>query len=394
MVHVYREVNGCANLLAKHGKEFKGGYTRFQCMPYWLVKSFDSDRKSVSHPRVEIRDNEGNKLNQLEEYEWKPLFCEICQKIGHQCNREKKAPVKQWREVKDKEKAPLPEVCTPNNPIEQASSSWTEVTKNKRAKGKIVLLEPERIDEVPCQNGYEALDGSVEAGGGDPMNKASTIRNQIGQQWSIIDNYDKHYNGIIWLMWDSSRVRVEKVSSSDQCIHVGIYNLNGTLQQWCMAVYAHNTLNLRRKMWEELENIHKITTGPWLVMGDYNNVLSVNDRLGGNKVKESEYSDLASMMDRVGLFEKESKGDHYTWSNKHSTGTIYSRIDRVIGNLDWHQDNIDFVLVIMEPSVSDHCLLKLQQKHQGHHHKYHFKFPNVVTDIEGFMQEVDKNWNQ
>jgi hypothetical protein len=34
---------------------------------------------------ITIRDNEGNKMKQLVEYEWKPIFCEKCQKVGHKC---------------------------------------------------------------------------------------------------------------------------------------------------------------------------------------------------------------------------------------------------------------------------------------------------------------------
>lgn len=50
---------------------------------------------------------------------------------------------------------------------------------------------------------------------------------------------------------------------------------------------------------------------------------------------EAEYIDLHEMMNRSWLSEMESISDFFTWNNKHSTGTIYSRIDRVIGNVEW-----------------------------------------------------------
>lgn len=49
-------------------------------------------------------------------------------------------------------------------------------------------------------------------------------------------------------------------------------------------------------------------------------------------VTEKEYINLQNMMDRVGLSKIPSKGYYYTWSNKHVNDTIYSRIDRVLGN--------------------------------------------------------------
>lgn len=66
-----------------------------------------------------------------------------------------------------------------------------------------------------------------------------------------------------------------------------------------------------------------------------NNVLKAKDRVGGNLVTESEYEDLAKMMRNTGTFEKDSTGDYYTWSNKQTDGMIYSRIDRVLGNVEW-----------------------------------------------------------
>ncbi|CAI8608621.1 unnamed protein product [Vicia faba] len=44
---------------------------------------------------IMIRDKEGNKITQPVEYEWKPEFCDLCQKIDHQCQEK---PNKQWRE--------------------------------------------------------------------------------------------------------------------------------------------------------------------------------------------------------------------------------------------------------------------------------------------------------
>lgn len=36
--------------------------------------------------------------------------------------------------------------------------------------------------------------------------------------------------------------------------------------------------------------------GPWFLMGDFNNVMSVQDKIGGNPMQEMEYRDLREMM--------------------------------------------------------------------------------------------------
>ncbi|XP_058733321.1 uncharacterized protein LOC131604923 [Vicia villosa] len=46
---------------------------------------------------ISIKDHEGNMRQQKVEFEWRPQYCERCQKIGHVCSNEKKIPVKTWQ---------------------------------------------------------------------------------------------------------------------------------------------------------------------------------------------------------------------------------------------------------------------------------------------------------
>ncbi|KAI5424694.1 hypothetical protein KIW84_030759 [Lathyrus oleraceus] len=115
--------------------------------------------------------------------------------------------------------------------------------------------------------------------------------------------------------------------------------------------------------------------------------------MGGNEVYENEYKDLAAMMDRVGLFEKDSNGEYYTWSNKQARSIICIGIDKVIGNLSWHQQQVDTSLRIMEPNVSNHVMLCLSRPDQISKIKKQFEFLNVITTMEGFLTIVADNWN-
>lgn len=65
------------------------------------------------------------------EFEWKPSFCDICQKVGHKCSREKIKSIKQWkskekeRKESDQVAQPIKEKKTLTKIVEQASTSWT-----------------------------------------------------------------------------------------------------------------------------------------------------------------------------------------------------------------------------------------------------------------------------
>ncbi|CAK8570896.1 unnamed protein product [Lathyrus sativus] len=224
--------------------------------------------------------------------------------------------------------------------------------------------------------------------------KARKIRDQLNLKGQYLDNYKEHYNGRIWIYWDERQCDVRVIKCTSQMIHCGIHDVNGVFQTWMTTIYALNQLEQRRKLWEDLKQIHDSQQGPWFLMGDFNNVTKSMDRIGGNLVTEREFEDLRSLMDYAGLFEKDSTEDYFTWINKHSIGTIYSKIDHVLGNIDWLQGNIDLKLEILPPSISDHCLLGLNAVKINRAVQTKFKFTNSVVKISDYHDTVKQNWNK
>ncbi|XP_058784732.1 uncharacterized protein LOC131659577 [Vicia villosa] len=163
--------------------------------------------------------------------------------------------------------------------------------------------------------------------------QAASVRNKLNLGGKYVDNYRFHNNGRIWLQWNPYNVDIKVITGSSQMLHCEVYDAQGIFKFFITAIYALNKLDQRRKLWKDLNNLNQ--QGPWCLIGDFNNVLKSQDRIGGNIVTEAEYSDLQAFMDNNQLAEMESNGDYFTWSNKHLVNTIYSRIDRLISNPDW-----------------------------------------------------------
>lgn len=143
-----------------------------------------------------------------------------------------------------------------------------------------------------------------------------------------------------------------------------------------------------------IEGIQPTIHGPWCILGDFNNVLSAQDRISGRLVTEEEYRHLQEMMQHTGLSEVDNIGDHFTWSNKHSVGTIYSRIDRILGNVDWFQETRNKSLKCLPPSVFDHAMLCLEENKSRITKARRFKFYNCLTNMEGFAEVVERSWKE
>ena len=72
---------------------------------------------------------------------------------------------------------------------------------------------------------------------------------------------------------------------------------------------------------------------PWLIVGDFNVILSPKDRLAGAPVNENEIKDFSDCVKAMGINELQWKGNYYTWNNKQiGNARISSKIDRAFGN--------------------------------------------------------------
>lgn len=226
------------------------------------------------------------------------------------------------------------------------------------------------------------------------QNNFDKCKKRLEKKWQVIENYSHSVNGRIWILWDDKRIEVKKISCIDQAIHCGMYNLDGSFIQRLTAIYASNKIEERRKLWLHIEDVGKNQNGAWSLMGDFNNVLNIEDRAGGKDVQETEFADLRRMMDNIGMFDVERKGDRYTWFNKHTEGAIYSCIDRVLANIEWLQQNSNRTLHVFDPGVSDHALLFVKDDVNSSKGNKKFKFINQVTEMDGYKTEVNSNWNQ
>ncbi|CAK8534897.1 unnamed protein product [Lathyrus sativus] len=160
---------------------------------------------------ITIGDNEGEKIHQPIEYEWRPLFCSKCQKVGHSCDKPKvtqqwkpKIPPQQVDNVKtvmDNTAQLIPRTVGNNNivaykanspagsnnakgntlvecptdlvsmaadpplengvniieQVEAVMEKWIEVIRSGKDRGK-PQDNPNSINKIVCANGFEALE--------------------------------------------------------------------------------------------------------------------------------------------------------------------------------------------------------------------------------------------
>ena len=87
-------------------------------------------------------------------------------------------------------------------------------------------------------------------------------------------------SGGIWILWRDQLGVITVLESSDQFIHVkGVF---GTETLHIIAVYTAPTVSRRSGLWGQLKRVLENIDEPVMVGGDFNTILRVDERTGGN----------------------------------------------------------------------------------------------------------------
>ncbi|KAG7579142.1 Reverse transcriptase domain [Arabidopsis thaliana x Arabidopsis arenosa] len=213
--------------------------------------------------------------------------------------------------------------------------------------------------------------------------------------WSFEENYAFSELGKIWVIWDPS-VQVVIVAKSLQMITCEV--LLPDSQSWIVVsvVYASNEVDKRNELWKEIAELgdsNLIGARPWLMLGDFNQVLNPqehsdpaslnidrNMRLFGNCLLDAELSDLVF------------KGNKFTWLNKSKTRPVAKKIDRILVNDSWCAQYPSSFGIFGNPDFSDHASCGVVFEEAVIRVKRPFKFFNYLLQNPEFMNLVRDNW--
>ena len=149
------------------------------------------------------------------------------------------------------------------------------------------------------------------------------------KHWKFQTNVVASSTARIVIFWNPSTVKVDFVDSSAQGVHVVISSLMSQVSFHATFVYGLHTIVDRRDLWDSLRMW--CPSDPWLVLGDFNSILSQDDKLNGNAISLYETNDFHNCCHDLGLFDLNYSGCHCKWSNGH----VWSKIDRVLVNPIW-----------------------------------------------------------
>lgn len=169
-----------------------------------------------------------------------------------------------------------------------------------------------------------------------------------------------HRGGIL-LLWDPNKVMMDIRGTTEQEIHAMVGVRNSNFSFLLSALYASPRFRERKILWENLELIAGSHNLPWLAYGDFNEVLSNSEKLGGGPVSLSKSLRFSEMLDKCSFSDLGFSGPKFTWTNLRYSGyLIQERLDRAVANNSWSQSFPNAKVIHLPRIHSDHCPLLLK----------------------------------
>jgi hypothetical protein len=137
----------------------------------------------------------------------------------------------------------------------------------------------------------------------------------------------------------------------------------------------------------------------WLLFGDFNLVLSSQEKSGGNIIEPNITTSFRNTISHCDLHDLGYKGNRFTWTNRQEgEQLIQSRLDRFFATSGWISLFPTFTNTHLPRYQSDHCPISLEftnkTNNQVHNQQYHGKkFEQIWLTNENHFNIVKDAWH-
>uniref|UniRef100_A0A803P2K3 Reverse transcriptase domain-containing protein n=1 Tax=Cannabis sativa TaxID=3483 RepID=A0A803P2K3_CANSA len=167
------------------------------------------------------------------------------------------------------------------------------------------------------------------------------------------------------------------------------------------AFYGAPATQNRLQTWTLLERLKDVAPlMPWMVIGDFNEILSNSNKAGGALRNEAQMDKFRQVLDCCHLHEQAYEGDPFTWiKGRHNAVTIKERLDWCFVNTLWSDLFQSITTHHLDYYRSDHraiCvnILPLNSSHQQQIRHTRFRFEKIWLQEEEATDLIKKNWQQ
>ena len=163
-------------------------------------------------------------------------------------------------------------------------------------------------------------------------------------------------SGGLWLMWNNE-VDITVIDHNHNFIFALCINKTSMRQYGLVCIYGDPHHRTTRAIWEQvLDFVEQNSNLPMFCMGDMNNLMHVNEKLGPTRADVNRINEFCAYVKQCGFIDLGYSGPAYTWTNKRfSSIPTYERLDRCLGNAEWCMTYPATTIYHLPMMYSDHA---------------------------------------
>ena len=141
-----------------------------------------------------------------------------------------------------------------------------------------------------------------------------------------------HGAGGLALFW-KQEIKLEVLEANANLIDTEI-EVEGN-KFFASFVYGDTDKRQRKQLWEYLVILAVERDAPWFITGDFNDLLSNDEKTGGNERPEGSFADLRTFFAEGDLYDLQHTGDPLSWRGQRGDDLVRCRLDRAAANSSW-----------------------------------------------------------
>ncbi|XP_075092134.1 uncharacterized protein LOC142172421 [Nicotiana tabacum] len=220
----------------------------------------------------------------------------------------------------------------------------------------------------------------------EPFMHDTTIdfyKNMMGMHGNFVNISNK-----IWVFWRYD-LNCNVFANHEQLVTCKITRSNPGKDIFISVVYEKSKAVGREYLWEYMRVFDSTISNPWVVIGDFNNILSIDEKLGGTPHKLSKSLPFIECLQDCNLVDMGYTGQAFTWCNEIKERDILWKIlDRLVANDEWDACFSKTTIQHLTRINSDHCPLLITAENDVDNYIKYFKFLNFWVDQHNFIDIV------
>ncbi|XP_062116903.1 uncharacterized protein LOC133830841 [Humulus lupulus] len=210
--------------------------------------------------------------------------------------------------------------------------------------------------------------------------------------WCFTNNNPWLDKGRIIIAWNPSIFSLDIRKCTSQLIHCIAQTCQNSKEFHITFVYGFNEVRGREALWLDLKDLKSNIDEPWMIVGDFNEILNYDERAGSKNHKKPSESFKECVM-YCQMEDLKFSGSFFTWNNKQKPEErIFSKIDHALVNLKWTDSFSNSEVVFLPEGEFDHCPILISFYQDVSTGKKPFRYFSMWKTAQSYKAEVGQSW--